>query len=910
MPSSLKPSSATLPGLAEPPATDWRALPGQEPETVLKTPRGEAAEAQPASSEMPSMWRRLFPPPGETSSDSSFGFEPAQGVPLGHFTIERRIGAGAMGAVFLAFDDRLRRQVALKVLSPAQATDPSSVQRFQNEAQAAARLDHDHIARVFYYGEEGGLHFIAYEFVAGINLRDLLRQRGRLTAAEAVNYAIQVATALRHTVRHGVVHRDIKPSNIIVTATGRAKLVDLGLAKRDGTEPGGDLTVAGTTLGTFDYISPEQARDPRTVDIRSDLYSLGCTLYHVLTGEPPYPAGTVLQKLLDHQAHDTPDVLLKNRHVPPALAAVVRKLMASDPRRRYATPDELLRDLAVIARSLGLRVVSTDSTTLLPEARLRGSWWDRNFGWVFTAAALLVIVTTLHSAPRLLERFTAWSGQLPESASMPGRNASPPSAEHSQPAQDAAADAESTNALKNSASPIVPAPSETIAKTPRKNVDETANPTPVVSEPPEKKLANKKSELEEQAELPTPTAVSDKQPAKPVSAVDPDPVPTIVPAISIIGSENEFATLEEACAEAKDGQIIELSVNGPVAVSEYIRLTSKRLTIRAARGFRPLLEFADNGRGEPSATRLIVVSGGSLQLVNLDLAARISSSPSGGGWTLFSLERPEQLQLDGVTITIANPRRRQASVIEFGSPASLAAGLMKTGQPAAPPEIRLSDCVIRGAAALITIREMTSARFAVQDSLIALDDSLLQVTGRPAMNMKDGSQIKLELLHTTAILGGSLIICRPEENFSDRQIPLLVTAKNNLISVGRDHPMVDLSGAGDAMELRDSFVWSGERNGYDDVAAFWVIRSRQNVNPLDFAAWKELWGGEATGSWNEPIRWKQPVRQLTLQTVTPNHAALEENANLNPAIKGAADGSDLGAPLEQLPVPPELDAPR
>ena len=123
-----------------------------------------------------------------------------------------------------------------------------------------------------------------------------------MPVAESVNYILQIASALVHTSAQGVVHRDIKPSNIIITPSGRAKLVDLGLARKENKDDhAADLTVAGTTLGTFDYISPEQARDPRAADVRSDIYSLGCTLYHMLTGEPPYPEGTVLQKLLQHQ---------------------------------------------------------------------------------------------------------------------------------------------------------------------------------------------------------------------------------------------------------------------------------------------------------------------------------------------------------------------------------------------------------------------------------------------------------------------------------------------------------------------------------------------------------------------------------------------------------------------------------
>ncbi len=331
-----------------------------------------------------------------------------EGQSLGHFLIRRRIGAGGMGTVFLADDEKLQRQVALKVLSPQQTADPASVQRFVNEARAAARLDHDHVARVFFYGDDQGLHYIAYEYVQGGNLRELIRSRGRLEPAEVVAYAVQLAAALCHTSACGVVHRDIKPSNIIITQQGKAKLVDLGLARKESLEESAQLTVAGTTLGTFDYISPEQAKDPRNVDVRSDIYSLGCTLYHALTGEAPYPDGTVLQRLLDHQDKEPPDPALKNRRVSPALSAVVRKMMAADQRRRYPSAEALLHDLMLIASAMGLRTLPEGQTALSHLFSTQGGgWWSQNASWIVTAAALILVAGVWHAFPQLISPATS-----------------------------------------------------------------------------------------------------------------------------------------------------------------------------------------------------------------------------------------------------------------------------------------------------------------------------------------------------------------------------------------------------------------------------------------------------------------------------------------------------------------------
>src|SRR4051794_32330200 len=180
-----------------------------------------------------------------------------RGRSLAHFELLEPIGVGGMAAVIRARDKQLDRTVALKILPPEMAHDPENVRRFHHEARAAAKLDHENIARVFYCGEDQKLHFIAFEFVQGENLRTILERRGRLPVGEAVHYILQVATGLAHASSRGVVHRDIKPSNIIITPNGRAKLVDMGLARSLAPQDDRQLTQSGVTLGTFDYISPE-----------------------------------------------------------------------------------------------------------------------------------------------------------------------------------------------------------------------------------------------------------------------------------------------------------------------------------------------------------------------------------------------------------------------------------------------------------------------------------------------------------------------------------------------------------------------------------------------------------------------------------------------------------------------------
>ena len=333
--------------------------------------------------------RRLAPSASSVSLPASL---PTVGELIDTFLIEEAIGVGGMGAVFRALDTKLDRQVALKLLPPDQASDADIVPRFYQEGRSAAQLDHENIARVYSIGHDGPYHYIAFEYIEGETVRQRVETAGSLPVADAVNIALQIAHALVHASVRGVVHRDIKPSNIIITPAGRAKLVDMGLARR--FERGGDhgLTQSGMTLGSFDYISPEQARDPRDVDVRSDLYSLGCTMFHMLSGRPPFPGGTVLQKLIQHQEESPADVRTLNPAVPAELAGIITKLMAKDRDRRYQTPEHLVRDLLVVAGSVGA-AASSALPSWLDEAHRHA--WERHLVWLVPVISLFLVVTGL-----------------------------------------------------------------------------------------------------------------------------------------------------------------------------------------------------------------------------------------------------------------------------------------------------------------------------------------------------------------------------------------------------------------------------------------------------------------------------------------------------------------------------------
>ncbi len=295
------------------------------------------------------------------------------GRTLGHFELLEIVGSGGMAAVLKARDLDLSRIVALKILPPEMAVDPENVERFKQEARAAAKLDHDNIARVYHCGEDQGLHFIAFEFVEGDNLRQRMEAcGGKIPVREAVTLMYQVSRGLAHASERGVVHRDIKPSNIIITPEGNAKVVDMGLARSLDARVGGQLTHSGVTLGTFDYISPEQAIEPRLADVRSDIYSLGCTFYHLLSGHAPVPEGTVARKLDAHKNLTPPDVRTYNPEVPAELAAVINRMMAKDPAQRYQHPDVAAGQLRDLARKMGVTVERVAEGTRFAEAAPRG----------------------------------------------------------------------------------------------------------------------------------------------------------------------------------------------------------------------------------------------------------------------------------------------------------------------------------------------------------------------------------------------------------------------------------------------------------------------------------------------------------------------------------------------------------
>jgi eukaryotic-like serine/threonine-protein kinase len=270
--------------------------------------------------------------------------DPGPTVFNGRYELHRRLGRGGMAEVFLARDQLLDRPVAVKVLFPEFATDPAFVERFRREATAAANLNHPNIVGVYDWGEADGTYFIVMEYVDGRTLSDILRTEGPLHPDRVADVGADVAAALGFAHRNGVVHRDVKPGNVLVTATGQVKVADFGIARAITANADENLTQAGTVMGTATYFSPEQARGD-TVDPRSDIYSLGCVLYELLVGRPPFSGDTPVAIAYKHVQESPVPPRHLNIELPVAFEAIVLKCLAKNPANRYPSAEDLRADL-------------------------------------------------------------------------------------------------------------------------------------------------------------------------------------------------------------------------------------------------------------------------------------------------------------------------------------------------------------------------------------------------------------------------------------------------------------------------------------------------------------------------------------------------------------------------------------
>jgi eukaryotic-like serine/threonine-protein kinase len=280
------------------------------------------------------------------------------------YRLERKIGSGGMADVYLAVDESLGRQVAIKILSDRYASDAGFVERFRREASAAASLNHPNIVAVYDRGEAEGTYYIAMEFLDGPTLKDEITRRAPLPEAEAIGYATQALDALDFAHRRGVIHRDVKPHNMVMTEDGRLKVTDFGIARAGNAQ---QMTEVGSIVGTAQYLSPEQARG-HAVGPQSDLYSMGIVLYEMLTGELPFTGGSAVEIAMKQVSDTPPPLHEQNRLVSPAMEQVVMRALAKDPALRYPSARAMADELRRVGRGGAASSETVQATRVISAA--------------------------------------------------------------------------------------------------------------------------------------------------------------------------------------------------------------------------------------------------------------------------------------------------------------------------------------------------------------------------------------------------------------------------------------------------------------------------------------------------------------------------------------------------------------
>jgi serine/threonine-protein kinase len=874
--------------------------------------------------------------------DHSAESEPA--LTIGRYRIGKRIGSGGMGAVYRATDLERDRIVALKVLSPALAKQPAMMARFRAEAQLACKLRHKNIVALYEFGEARGVYFLVMEYVKGCDLHDYIERKGQIREEEARHFTIHAAKALIVAHDHGIVHRDIKPSNLLLTSVERrpiVKLTDFGLAMAH-SDDDFRVTRAGSTVGTVDYISPEQARNSRAADIRSDIYSLGCTLFHMLAGRPPFCEGDLAERLLKHLEAHPPDLRSLNEKVSIGMNLVVERMLAKRPEERYQTPLELLEDLKKLPKMsiLNSREVLE---ALAGVERQKSKRLGRLIKGPKKAAPRVVSVEPSYTeyesnSGRSDSPVRVGEGTLVEETKF--RNDSDP--EFSEKSDEGEAEpAEPRNwplILAIACGVLLAAAAVVFLYLGWQSVREVrprSLPPPVSqphyltpsaahrtaltpSSPPDLSAAPKPSREEQQARReirgqqpetrqrtfsePDSSSLKNEEPA------EPSPV-LVVRRLAPAGREGMARSLSEAwnLAAARKSAIIEIRDNGPLYLPPLMARDID-LTIRGAKGYRPILAW----NGEDSAREpryLLTIINGKLSLRDVDIVAKTEDSKLAG---LLSLPG-SSLKADQCSFSLSGRAEYDRSLITFEG----------TDQSAVIPRCRLERCLLRGSQT-----RAIALKDAEGECLIS--DSLLAAQGRALIDLygdKKTVPIRFQLRDSTLVADQAALRVR-SANGKDSAPQIVWSGKGTLISHsgdGSDKSMVQY----EDLLPPDHLDWHGENCCY--VGWQRLFQSpKSSVAATDLSQWRALCdqGGDERvlhDSWpaSVPPDWAQaPVSKFqtqpaaTAKASTPDHAPpgcdvqglgpVAEHGSLLAYSEGAR--SHLEPALDQPPeIPPQRD---
>lgn len=758
------------------------------------------------------------------------------GQRLNHFLLEELIGGGGMGAVFRAHDEQLDRTVAIKVI-PFVGDDADLQRRFRNEAQSAARLDHPHIARVFDVGSQDSWHYIVFEYIRGENVRDQVAASGVLSIDDAVFYTCQLAEAIQHSSDRGIVHRDIKPSNVLICEDDQVKLVDMGLARSENLEITDDMTASGVTLGTFDYISPEQARNPRDADVRSDIYSLGCTLYYMLTGRPPFPGGTMLQKLLSHGNAPPPDARELRPDVSEDLMAVIRKMLAKSPGDRYQYAGDLIADLREVAVREGLtRTEAVASVAAPPPNRLLKSL-ERHAPWM-VAAALLIIsagwlhlmsamtrddfsitvpttATVAHSRPRSTSRSTDAAPPIPAQNAGGQSPAAERSAAVAPEVETGEADSQAEDATTDSA-----------AQPP--SLQDIDIPTQLGGAPDEPIFY---PEPDGGDFFTLPRGFDQRQPDRAATAGSESLDPETIRTIQVIGTERAVdevspgegvavtRTLAEALHLAEQHEIDHLEITAPVIHSGAVEIPRDGLRITSPLDGGSTIVFESTDTLAMERSRMMTIGPHRIAMENLHLVWNVSNDEIDGG-SLFLINDNRLVQLTDCTITVENSSRRD-EVYAFDiitSPDSIDQSrrdeVISDDGSLPLVAIDLDDVIIRGEMTMLHMDFAAELQLDWDNGLLAVSRRMIDTAGvmrRPPLN---AAPIQLRFDQLVAHAPRGLVRMRlgvsgPYPVEIDRE------ANNCVFVVDRGVPHVEILGLAELERETPLLQLRGVGNTYD-----------------------------------------------------------------------------------------------
>ncbi len=815
-----------------------------------------------------------------------------EGEMLGSLRLDRFIGGGGMGAVFRAHDTNLRRTVAVKILSRGQGSDGELKKRFQLEAQSAARLDHENIARVFYVGEHEGWNYIVFEYIDGVNIRDLVNQQGPRSVDDAVNYTLQIAEALHHASCRDVVHRDIKPSNVLVTSTGRAKLVDMGLARLHQFESGKeDLTASGVTLGTFDYISPEQARDPRSADVRSDVYSLGCTLFFMLSGQPPFSEGTVLQKLLSHTSDDPPDICGYRTDVPAELAAVLCKMLAKTPGQRQQTASQLIGELLLVVEQFGLKSAERSGTVWVTPSLPTLSSWERHIPWLASVVLLFVIVfgldllvpghdvfpsrpgigrnlKTSSSDPDFVGTENPQPLRPPEKAGELGVVAGPGQVESE------------TVALNEEKLSLSQIPVDTgSAATDNDEAGTSRVETSVEGGNQDASYFERENEIPDKRELakedePILSVVraSERSETESRKGMLSSGQPTLIVVGPHKGNRHDdmmvFAELATAIhylhadpQHAARLEAIELRFSGRQASGQRpLDIRVPQLVVRAGQGFEPILAFNPT---DFDRTTMITLYDSKMALrgvhCELDLPYPVDQ------WSLFSLQGVSQLTLQDSTLTMRNSDRGRHSFYENAVCFHLAprqkrfsgTAVDPSNGPFLPVSIHLENSVVRGEATVVRAVDSLPLRVDLQNSFLITTERLLEIADHKNVS-QEMPLVKLSLNQTTAVMDRGL--CQLVVGDKDSEGPCVqIHCEDSTLLTSAGESLIRQKIPESQFREAQQVHFEGDHNVFLTVAgsqtggSYFVVESSVETVPLrmfDFQQWCHAFVG-LNRTWKE-----------------------------------------------------------